>query len=65
METAKPAAAATQRGRCPILTQVPVGLIAAITVLFVIAVIGLALAMAVHGSHQMNLASSGIAWANT
>jgi hypothetical protein len=66
METAKPATAAeTQHGWWAVLTQVPVRFVAAIAVLIVIAVIGFALGMSVHGvHHQMNMASPGIAWAN-
>jgi hypothetical protein len=61
MKTAK---AATLRERCPILTQVPVGLLAAITALIVAAAIVAAIGMAVHGFHPVNLASS-MAWTNT
>jgi len=65
MKTAKPAAPASPlRERCPVLTQVPVGFIALITALIMIAVMVLALGMAAHGFHPMHLAATGIAWAN-
>jgi len=65
MKTAKPATpTATPRERCPVLTQVPVGFIALITALIMIAVLGIALGMAAHGFHPMHLAATGIAWAN-
>jgi hypothetical protein len=55
----------TPRERCPILTQVPVGFLAVIAALMVIAVIVVAAGMAVHGFHMMNVASSGMSWVNT
>jgi len=62
INTAKPAApAAPLRQRCPVLTKVPVGFLAAIVALIVI---GLALGMAARGFHPMHLAATGIAWAN-
>ena len=56
----------TPRERCPILTQVPVGFLAVIAALMVIAVIVVAAGMTVHGFHTMNVvASSGMSWVNT
>jgi hypothetical protein len=43
----------TPRERCPILTQVPVGFLAVIAALMVIAVIVVAAGMTVHGFHTI------------
>jgi hypothetical protein len=63
MKEEEAATAVAPRERCPVLTRVPVGFIAVISVLLIVAAVFTASAMTASGSHRMDSAS-GVVWAN-